>query len=50
MPYNRAVLESCSQAVAVCGCTGLSYLYTYESVSLIEEDFWLPLASKYVAI
>lgn len=46
MPWNRAVLQSCSQTVSMCGCTGLSYIYTHESVSLIEVDLWLPPASK----
>lgn len=46
MPWNRAVLQSCSRTVSVCGCTGLSYIYTHESVSLIEVDLWLPPASK----
>lgn len=46
VPWNRAVLQSCSQTLSVCGCTGLSYIYTHESVSLIEVDLWLPPASK----
>lgn len=46
VPWNRAALQSCSQTVSMCGCTGLSYIYTHESVSLIEVDLWLPPASK----